>query len=291
MKNYITSYLEECESIKKFSENTILAYQKDLQFFENYLKENQMNFKRITKEEIWEYLKKLDELNYKNTTIARHITAIRSFYDYLKREDVIETNIFKTIKNPKLKKGLPNSLNHEEIATLLTFDLENAWDYQKRLIFELLYATGLRVSELSNIKVKDIEEKEKSIRVIGKGKKTRIVFYGEYAEQALKEFLLVRQELLKSGEIDYLFINKKGGKLSRSSIEQIVKKQVEEKISHHASPHTLRHTFATHLLENGVDIRTVQELLGHEKLGTTEIYTHLTSEYLRKEYLDKLPRK
>lgn len=291
MEDIIISYLEELKNIRSYSENTIFAYQKDLLFYKEYLKENNWNMLTIKKEQIWEYLKYLEEQKYKNTSIARHLTAIRSFYEYLKRKKIIETNIFKRIQNPKLKKRLPSTLNQEEINELLSFQLENVWDYQKRVIFEMLYATGLRVSELSNIKIKDINEKEKTIRVLGKGKKMRIVFYGDYAQIALAEFLPKRKEFLKDKEIEYLLINQKKGQLSRSSIEQIVKKHVAKKISHHASPHTLRHTFATHMLEGGTDIRTVQELLGHEKLGTTEIYTHLSKEHLRKEYLDKLPRK
>lgn len=294
MEKLIQKYLTYIKNVRDFSENTVKAYQNELEKYQIYLIEKNISFQKITKEEVWNYLEFLEEeKDYENSSIARHVTALRSFYQYLKENDYLESNIFKTIRNPKLKKTLPNSLNYEEIRKLMTFDvLETPWEYQEQLIFEMLYATGLRVSELSNIKLKDIDISEKTIRVLGKGKKMRIVLFGECAEESLKDFLNKREELLVKGEIEYLFVNRRGGKLSRSSIEQIVKKR-EQKIclDHHVSPHTLRHTFATHLLENGADIRTVQELLGHAKLGTTQIYTHLTREYLRNEYRSKLPRK
>ena len=293
MEKEILSFLENLKYIRAYSQNTIDGYHNELEKYKNYVEEKHINYLSITKDEIWEYLKYLDKLKYETRSIARHITAIRSFYNYLKEEKKIEANIFKTIRNPKIKKELPDFLNYEELRELLKFDgIEKPWEYQEKLIFEMLYATGLRVSELSNIKLKDMDIHDRSIKVLGKGNKERIVYFGEYAKTALKEFLPKRKELLVHGEIDYLFVNQKGGKLSRSSIEQIVSKRVEKiALQHHVSPHTLRHTFATHLLQNGADIRTVQELLGHEKLGTTQIYTHLTSEYLRDVYRKNLPRK
>ncbi len=293
MEKEILSFLENLKYIRAYSENTIDGYHNELEKYKNYLEEKHINYLSITKDEIWDYLKYLDGLKYETRSVARHITAIRSFYNYLKEEKKIEANIFKTIRNPKIKKELPDFLNYEELRALLKFDgIEKPWEYQEKLIFEMLYATGLRVSELSNIKLKDMDIHDRSIKVLGKGNKERIVYFGEYAKTALEEYLSKRKELLVHGEIDYLFINKKGGRLSRSSIEQIVSKRVSKiALQHHVSPHTLRHTFATHLLQNGADIRTVQELLGHEKLGTTQIYTHLTSEYLRDVYRKNLPRK
>ncbi len=294
MEKDIKEYLENLKYIRNASENTILGYETELQKYQHYLEEKKIHYLKITKKEIWDYLKYLEEVgHYEARSIARHITAIRSFYTFLKNENKIENNIFKQIHNPKIKKTLPDFLNHEEILSLLTFEQgKNAWDYEVKLIFEMLYATGLRVSELSNILLKDISQKENSIRVMGKGSKERIVYFGDYAKTALNDFLKVRDELLKGKKNEYLFVNQKGGKLSRSSIEQIVEKRVQKiALQHHVSPHTLRHTFATHLLENGADIRTVQELLGHEKLGTTQIYTHITSEYLRQQYRKNLPRK
>ena len=292
MQKEIDSYLAQLKSVRSYSDHTIKGYRCELEKYEEYLTEHHIDYKTIDKQQIWEYLKYLDQLSFASTSIARHITAIRSFYEYLVEEQVLEKNIFKLIQNPKLKRKLPNTLNNEELRKLLDFqDLKTPRDYEQRCIFELLYASGMRVSELANIKLQDIDQKERSIKVLGKGKKERIVYYGEYASIALKEYLEVRSELLKE-PTDYLLLNTKGQQLKRASIEQMVSKRVEEiALPRHISPHTLRHTFATHFLENGADIRTVQEMLGHEQLSTTQIYTHLSKEHLRKEYLDKMPRK
>lgn len=290
----IHDFLENLKVIRNYSENTIITYEEELKRFENYINEKKIDYKNITKEEIWEYLKYLEEeKHYSNASVAKHITTLRSFYNYLKEEQKLERNIFKSIKNPKIKKRLPNVLNYEEIAFLFDFkEIKTPREYQTKVIFELLYASGIRVSELSNLKIKDIDINENKMKVTGKGNKERIVFFGDVAKKAIIEFLSVREKLIKKEDLGYLLVNAKGAQLSRSSIEQIVKKEVEKKaLQHHVSPHTLRHTFATHLLENGADIRTVQELLGHEQLGTTEIYTHLSNNYIRKEYLDKMKRK
>ncbi len=293
MKKWIEKYLEHLKYTRGYSENTILGYEHELSSYRDYLDQHHLSFLHVTKKDIWNYLEALDNDHYKNSSLARHLTAIRSFYDYLVLEEVLTHNVFKSIHNPKLEKKLPNTLNYEEMRKILDFEqLEKPRDYMIRLIFELLYATGMRVSELSNIRLEDIEFKEQFIRTIGKGKKERLVYYGDYAAEALNDYLSLRDKLLINGNCDYLFINSRGGQLSRSSIEKIVNEYVQKRgLEHHVSPHTLRHTFATHLLENGADIRTVQELLGHDNLGTTQIYTHLSSSYLRQEYLKKMPRR
>jgi len=292
MHREIKKYLEYLQYTRNYSMNTITNYQKELTYYEEYLQNHHLDYQHLTKQNIWDYLKYLDTKNYETSTISRHITALRSFYTYLAEEGVLVTNIWKTVHNPKIKRKLPNTLNYNELALILTFkDLKTAYDYQERCLFELLYATGMRVSELANIKIKDIDFNEKSIKTLGKGSKERIVFFNEASSLALKEYLAKREELEKEST-EYLFLNTKGKQLKRASIEAIVSKRINTlAIDHHISPHTLRHTFATHMLENGADIRTVQELLGHEKLSTTQIYTHLTSEYLRHEYLTKMKRK
>ena len=291
MEKLIKEYLDYLKYIRGYQENTINSYLIELTKYSSYLKEKKINYLTISKDEIYAYLKYLDDLGYKNSSVARHLSALRGFYDYLKREGLINTNIYKLIKNPKLEKKLPNVLNEEEIDKIFAFPKdEKPKNILTRVLFEVIYATGIRISEFINIKESDIDFTEGSIRVLGKGKKERIVYFGEYASLALKDYLVVREKIKKE-DTDYLFLNVSGYRLKRRSAEQIVYDWINNvSINHHISPHTLRHTFATSLLTHGADIRTVQELLGHEKLGTTQIYTHLTSDYLKEEYFKKMKR-
>lgn len=293
MKNKVEEFLQYLTDVKMVSSNTVLAYQTDLDEFALFLKEHNLSYLSLTKEEVRTYLKLLDQEKFKNKSIARHLSALRSFYRYLEQKGVVENNVFEKIHNPKLNKPLPNTLNYEETEKLLHFDkLDTSWDIECHLVLELLYSTGLRVSELSDIKIGDIYKSDRRITVTGKGQKGRTVYYGEFAQDALDKYLSIRPSLLKKENHDYLLVNQRGGKLSRSSIfKMIEKKALSSGINHHLSPHTLRHTFATHLLANGADIKTVQELLGHENLGTTEIYTHLSNSYLQEEYRNKMMRK
>lgn len=293
MKNKVEEFLQYLTDVKMVSSNTVLAYQTDLDEFALFLKEHNLSYLSLTKEDVRTYLKLLDQEKFKNKSIARHLSALRSFYRYLEQKGVVENNVFEKIHNPKLNKPLPNTLNYEETEKLLHFDkLDTSWDIECYLVLELLYSTGLRVSELSDIKIGDIYKSDRRITVTGKGQKGRTVYYGEFAQDALDKYLSIRPSLLKKENHDYLLVNQRGGKLSRSSIfKMIEKKALSSGINHHLSPHTLRHTFATHLLANGADIKTVQELLGHENLGTTEIYTHLSNSYLQEEYRNKMMRK
>lgn len=293
MKNKVEEFLQYLTDVKMVSSNTVLAYQTDLDEFALFLKEHNLSYLSLTKEDVRTYLKLLDQEKFKNKSIARHLSALRSFYRYLEQKGVVENNVFEKIHNPKLNKPLPNTLNYEETEKLLHFDkLDTSWDIECYLVLELLYSTGLRVSELSDIKIGDIYKSDRRITVTGKGQKGRTVYYGEFAQDALDKYLSIRPSLLKKENHDYLLVNQRGGKLSRSSIfKMIEKKALSSGINHHLSPHTLRHTFATHLLANGADIKTVQELLGHENLGTTEIYTHLSNSYFQEEYRNKMMRK
>ena len=269
-----------------YSEFTIKSYQLDLTDFFEYIKKSKINYLRINNNEVRGYLKYLDSCNLKNSTISRRISTLRTFYNYLLDEGMVESNVFHNVKNPKLEKKLPNYLNYNEIEELLeSIDITNTEGLQRRLLIEMFYSTGCRVSEMINVKLKDIDFTNKTIRIMGKGSKERIVYYGDYASKYLEEYL-------KKVEVkDYLFTNKKQEKLSVSEVELMIKDIMKHiSIKTHVTPHTLRHTFATHLLNNGADIKTVQELLGHANLSTTGIYTHISSDRLKDIYFKTFKR-
>ncbi len=290
---YLNDYLERLKVERNYSDLTIENYQRDILMFKDFCVERKIDELNLNKYLIWDFLKSLDDEHYHNSSISRILSSLRGYYSYLYEKKIINTNLFLLVENPKKEKKLPNFLNNQEILELLTFDdLSTPVLIRERLIFELLYASGIRVSELCNIKLKDIDLQKMEIRVLGKGSIMRIAYFGSYAKEALEDYLKVRDTFLKNEKNDYLLLNQKGEQMKRQSVEQIVAKRIKKiAFVHHISPHTLRHTFATHLLENGADIRSVQELLGHKQLSTTQVYTHLTNEYKRKEYLDKMIRK
>lgn len=293
MNKDLTSFINYLSNEKRFPLTTIKSYELDISFYLNYIEEHHLNYKNINKDQIREYLKYLDNLKYKNTTISRMLSALRHFYSYLELHNKADNNYFKAIKNPKKEKKLPNFLQSDELDQIFdTLSNNDELSLRNRLIFELLYATGLRVSELVNVKISDIDMKNKEINVIGKGSKERIVFYGEYAAKYLNMYLNnARNNLLNGKSSKYLILNSRGEQITSRGIEKIVMKVVNDAaLKHHVSPHVLRHTFATDLLNNGADLKSVQELLGHESLSTTEIYTHVTNERLRSVYLASFPR-
>jgi len=292
MEQVVKEFLNTLEKEYGFSIETVKTYDYNLRIFVEFLGFQKLNYLKITKEHIRSYLRYLDDLKYKNSSISANLSTLRSFYGYLVNENKIESNPFKRISNPKIEKKLPNFLNLVEIEDLLEFySLEGSLNIRNRLVIELLYATGLRVSELVSIELKNINFSEQSIKVLGKGNKERIVFYGDYAKDVLNVYLKKsRLELVNNKNNDYLFLNRNGEKLSTRSIELIIKKAIDYlAIKNKVTPHTIRHTFATHLLNNGADIKSVQELLGHESLSTTQIYTHITSDRLRNVYLKAHP--
>lgn len=294
MEKKIKQFLDFLKYERNYSENTIVSYEKELLKYQNYLKNQKIKYQMITKEEIRTYLKYLDELKYKNTSISKNVSVIRSFYHYLQRKKELKINMWDSIQNPKVKRQIPNFLTTLELEKIFQKkELKTPYEIRNRLILELLFASGLRVSELINLKLKDITEKERSLRTIGKGKKERIVYYGEYAEEILNLYLQKsRKELLQKKQSDYLLIGRNTSKLTRNRINEIIEEEMQKiGLQHHISPHVLRHSFATQLLNNGADIRSVQELLGHQNLSTTQIYTHITNEELRKAYRDNMPRK
>lgn len=293
MNKDLKDYLAYLEYERKYSLKTIESSKNDIDLFFIYCKENNLNFKNLKIDDARGYLKYLDKLNYKNTSISRMLSSLRGFYRYLMIKKEVSVNYFKLLSNPKKEKKVPNYLQYDEFEKIIrSIPIDTALGKRNYLIIELLYATGIRVSELVNIKIKDITKNEKSIRIIGKGNKERIVYYGEYAARALEDYLNnARSELLKNKNSDYLLVNHLGNKLTTAGIRDILEKIVMfASLKHKMSPHTLRHTFATHLLSEGADLRAVQELLGHESLSTTQIYTHVGLDRLRNEYLKAHPR-
>lgn len=293
MKDLINNYIEYIDKELNYSNETILSYKNDLTEYYKYLNNNKINYKSITKLEILDYLKYLDNFKLSNKTISRHLSSLRSFYNYLVEIKILDTNVFKRVRNPKVEKKLPNYLSINEIEDLLNSIKEDTKEnIRDKCLFEIMYSTGMRVSEVSNLKVSNINFSDNSIRVMGKGSKERIVYYGFILKEILDKYMSVRNEFLKNKNLDNLFINKNGNVLSRESIAYIINK-IEKKslINHKISPHILRHSFATHLLDNGADLRSVQELLGHENLDTTEIYTHVSNERLRAVYLKYHPNR
>lgn len=293
LKKEIDSFVVYLEREKMYPETTINSYIHDIMVFNDYVKNNNINYHDISRDEVRSFLKYLDDIKLSKSSISRLLSTLRHFYNYLLINNKVSTNQFKSIRNPKKDKKLPNFLTGEELQKIFdTIDVSTDLGLRNRLIIELLYATGLRVSELTSLKMKNIDFGSKEIKVNGKGDKERIVFYGEYAEFFLKKYIDgSRSNLLNGKSSDYLFINHNGGCLSARGVELIVDKVVNEAaIKHNISPHVIRHTFATDLLNNGADLKSVQELLGHSSLSTTQIYTHITNERLRSVYLKSFPR-
>lgn len=288
MQKHIEDFISYLLFEKKYSNNTVKSYKRDLERFKKYFKNKNIN--TIDKKDIEKYIEYLNQ-DLDTRSISRSISTLKSFYKYLKLNKEVSRIPTDTITNPKLKKYLPKVLSEEEINKLLDINLNNNFDYRNKAMLELMYSSGLRVSELVNLKVNDIDLKNEAVRIFGKGSKERIVPLNEYATTALKAYILNhRKELFKHGENDYLFLNNHGNKMTRQGLFKILKKIAQEKnIKTDFSPHTLRHSFATHLLKHGADLRSIQELLGHSDISSTQIYTHITNEKLQKNYEEYHP--
>ncbi len=286
-------FLEKLKYEYNYSDLTINGYDYEITKFLDYLNDNHLDYKKINLDMIRNYLKYLDSLKYKKNSISKNLSSLRSFYKFLTEEKVILNNPFKNISNPKKDKKLPDFLNYEEINKLFdSADTTTPLGLRNRCILELLYDTGIRVSELVNLKINDIEFDKKIINILGKGKKERIVYYGDYLQEVLDKYINdSRKYLLNNKLSEYLILNNNGSKITTRGVEYIIDKMVNEAaIKHKISPHVLRHTFATHMLNGGADIKSIQQLLGHESLSTTGIYTHITNDVLRQEYLKNHPR-
>lgn len=288
MEEILNKYHDYLKYELNYSDNTIDDYFFHLQNYLSYLKTHSLIAEKITKDDIIDFLKYLDNKKYSNKSICNVLSSLRNFYDFLLDEKKVEFNVFKLVKNPKLEKKLPNFLSYENMRTIFdTIEVKDFLSARNKMIIEILYATGVRVSELCSIKVKDIDFAGRSIKVLGKGRKERIVYFGIPCLNAIKTYMSYN-----NFTSEYLILNKDGNQLSVRSIQKIVDNVCTKAcINSNVTPHTFRHTFATHLLNNGADIKSVGELLGHNSLNTTEIYTHITSDFLKSEYLKNMPRK
>ena len=289
---YLEEYLKELAVNKNYSENTIEAYKRDLNEYFLYLKENNKDYLNMDYESIRKYLSYLTDKKDTNSTISRKISSLRGFYSYLRLNEFIKNNPFKLINLPRKEQKLPRFFYYNELEELFNAcDTSTSLGQRNLAILEVLYATGTRVSELINIKLEDINFKEKQIKVLGKGNKERIVFLGEYAVDALQDYLNDGYLFLNRYNLDYVFLNHLGNKITRRGIEDILTKLIKKtSIDKKISPHMIRHSFATHLLNEGCDLESVQEMLGHESISATAIYTHVTDDRIKEIYFKAHPR-
>ncbi len=303
----ILEFLNYLASIKNYSDNTIDAYKFDILEFKDFIHNEKMaadllkiRNKTICKNYI-SYLSNVEydkqkHLKYSNTSIKRKISSLSSFYSYLEKEELIDKNLFLDVDTPKKPKRLPKIIKNSEIEAMLdACDLENKYGYRNYCILLLLFTSGLRVSELCGLEIKDIDFNERTIKIKGKGSKDRIVILNEEVSPHLKHYISTfRNDLLynsKDLENRHVFLNKNGTTLTRVGVRKILDKIVlDSGDTFHISPHMLRHSFATTLLNNGMDLRSVQELLGHENLSTTQIYTHVSYEQMQNVYSNAFPR-
>jgi integrase/recombinase XerD len=284
INTYIDEFIEYLIIDKKYSENTIKSYKNDLNNFSKYV-ENK-NIEKIDENYIKNYIKHLNKKNETTKTISHNISTLRSFYKFLLIEQKTKHNPMEYIELPKTKKTLPTTLSIEEIDKLLDIKLKDEFSYRNKAMLELMYSSGLRVSELINVKIHDIDISNCIIRVMGKGSKERIIPLGDYAIKYVEIYLKdYRKKLVKKKQNDYLFLNNHGTSMTRQGFFKILKQLAKQKnIKKEFSPHTLRHSFATHLLNGGADLRSIQEMLGHESISTTQIYTHVSKEQLKENY-------
>ena len=279
----IDKFINYLKYERRLSQNTVSSYMYNLKEYNIYLSSNNINILHAKKEDIQNFLY---TLNNNSKTKSHYLTVLKSFYSFCENENLTSTNPSETIKMPKLDKKLPSYLNIEEIDKLLDITLKTPLDYRNKAMLECLYATGVRISELINLKTTDIYLNEKIIKVVGKGKKDRIVPINNTTKNYLNIYLTTYRNIILKNKINnYLFINTFGNQITRQGFFKIIKSRAKiANIKKNISPHTLRHSFATHLLKNGADIRFIQELLGHESLVTTEIYTHISNNEVKKDY-------
>lgn len=286
MNENLENYRNYLKYDRAYSDNTVGAYMNDLNKYEEFLKKDILESDTEDLEKYLKYIKNLE-----STTVAHKITSIKSYFNYNIKRGIVSVNPADKVSRPKLTKHLPEYLTEEEVGKLLDVEVKSPYDYRNKTILELLYSSGIRISELVNIKTPNYDSEECLIRIMGKGSKERIVPLGDYAVNIMNDYMNNYRPLINKKHTDYVFINNRGDKISRQFIFKVIKKEALKKgIKKDISPHTLRHTFATHLLKNGADLRIIQELLGHENISTTQIYTHVTNNKLKSDYETYFPK-
>lgn len=300
MGEEIQSFLKYLLVEKGFSENTIYAYRNDLNQLADFVgesagvKEHKTEWSAVDRNLLISYILDLKGRNYAPATVARKIAAVKSFFDFMVNDGALRNDPTENLSSPKVGKSLPKPLSVAEVEALLSAPVKLSSPEAKRdvAMLELLYACGMRVSELVSLNTGDVNLDEGFVRCMGKGSKERIIPIHQRAAQSTKEYMVaVRPLLLRDEEDDALFLNRRGDRLTRQGFWLILKNHAEAAgIKREVTPHTLRHSFATHILSGGADLRAVQELLGHASISSTQIYTHLTSEHVRQAYEKAHPR-
>lgn len=293
MDKYLKEYLEYLSVQKNYSRYTTLNYSEDIMAFINYCRKNNIDYLMVDYSLAKKYLVNLyDVEKEKATTVSRKISSIRSFYKYLASNNICENSSFSLLKLPKKEKKIPRYFEYNELLEL--FDVPNIntpLGERNRLILELLYATGIRVSELVNIQLDDIDYNRKLIYILGKGNKERVVYFNDVALKYLKKYINDGRVKLNIKNSNYLFLNNRGGQITTRGVQIVLDNIIKKtSLNKNISPHMLRHSFATHLLNEGCDLLSVQELLGHSSLSATSIYTHVTTERMKEVYFKAHPR-
>lgn len=290
---YLDDFINYLVIERKLSDNTKLSYTNDLKKYINFLKKRKItNVENITRKDIIAYIEYLNKEKCSPKTIAHNITCIKEYHKYLIKDNILKNDCSELLESPKQRKTLPKVLTVEEVNKLLDIKLENAFDYRNKAMLELMYSSGLRVSELVQLEINDINLEMGIVKCYGKGSKERIIPIGDIALEYLELYINEYRTSLKKGYFcDKLFLNNHGKAMTRQGFFKILKKIAKQQdIKTQFSPHTLRHSFATHLLEYGADLRSIQELLGHEDISTTQIYTHVSKAQIRDEYNSSHPR-
>jgi integrase/recombinase XerD len=293
MEKTLDGFITYLHNVKKKSENTVLSYNRDLTKFIKYLRTNKItSLDKVEEKDLEKYIKELNDNGFKSATVSRNIASLKAFFHYLNNEGVLSNDPTKSLKSPKIEKKIPEILTTDEVFALLEQPSgDSPKEIRDKAMLELLYATGIRVSELINLEVSDVNLKTSSI-LCRDGSKSRTIPYGKKAKDALTRYLEgSREAIVDNKESTILFANCSGQKMSRQGFWKLIKHYAKKAgIESDITPHTLRHSFAAHLVENGADLRSVQEMLGHSDISTTQIYANMSHSHIREVYNRTHPR-